>query len=228
MKRYIRATTYNEYPISIDTKYDIDEGSLESQIREVCQPAEQFIDHVDVHLGTLSTNDIRVFSNLGMRQLRVVNPSKDVEYSMSVLLRKLGAGLPDFIAANEAKQASNADGTQLLSAMAVVIRLIKQKFGYKPTFTFSDSGKIQYHLWSLPFATGWRTLDSDAIDEAVDQLDEYLEYIESTYAIDMHWNLPTGGSAVYAAWTIVVPPSNAHFFYNKMTKQYERADGVKS
>lgn len=223
MKRYIRAAENNAYPIDIDTKYDIDDASLEARIREVCQPAEQFIDHIDVHLGTLSTNDIRVFSNLGMRQLRVVNPSKDVEYSVSVLLRKLREALPDFTAANEAKQAAKADGTQLLSAMAVVIRLVKQKFGYKPTFTFNDSGKIQYHLWSLPFATGWYTLDGDAIDAAVDQLDEYLEYIKSKYAINMHWDLPTGGSAVYAAWTIVVPPSNAHFFYNKITKQYERA-----
>ena len=143
MKRYIRATEYNEYPISIDTKYDVDESSLESRIREVCQPAEQFIDHVDVHLGTLSINDIRVFSNLRVPQLRVANGAKNLERSISTMLRNLEYELPAFISANESKNAApkgkDAVGSQIAAsfkrshAFEILTNLVSSYYQQFPT-----------------------------------------------------------------------------------------------
>lgn len=223
MKRYIKSSIEYDYPIDVDSTYEIDEADLDAKIRDILKPAAEFVSHVDVHLGSLSINDIRVFSNLGVKQLRVTYPTKSVDVTISGLLKKLEGSLPLFISNNQTKQASNQRGAKTVSAMTMVANLIRGKFGYRPTWTYSNEGKLEYSLTDLPFVDpdNMFRLTND-IDRGADEMDEYLNEIKSEYDLDMHWSLPTGGSWIRASWKIYVPTSNGYFIFDKDTKEYRR------
>lgn len=226
MKKYIRCSNaeYLSYPIEIHAAVEFDQTSFETQLRQILIPAAEYISQVEVNIGILSTNDIRVKSNLGVAQLRVARPTKDIRLCIDGLLRQLKDALPKFIHANEQKAAARQSKKSLISAQALVIKLVRKEFDISPTFHYSDSGKIQYHLWMLPFTDNDTSrLDVQAAKEFYADLDSFLTGVKQKYDIHMEWFLPLGGSRIYAAMEILVWPdiNRQRYTYNKRTGDYD-------
>lgn len=207
MKRYIRSNHENsDYPIIINFDGSIDEASLESQIRDILEPASEYIAQVEVNLSGLASRDLRVKSKLRVAQLRVSTPIKNLEKSIAGLLRYTTGKLDDWIESNREAADAQSKGIKRISGLALVSRLVKEKFGYSPSFSYSDTGKLEYMLVDLPFTEGYPKFiiyESQA-EVCKDAMDSFLDEIKSKYDIQMWWSLPLGGLVRRACWEIRV------------------------
>ena len=207
MKRYIKCNYENSnYPIIINFDGSIDDASLESQVRDVLEPASAYIAQVEVNLSGLASRDLRVKSKLRVAQLRVSTPTKNLEKSIAGLLRYAQGKLDDWIDSNRKAADAQSKGITRISGLSLVSRLVKEKFGYSPSFSYSDTGKLQYMFVDLPFAEGYPKfiIYQSQAEACKDAMDSFLDEIKSKYDIRMWWNLPIGGFVRRACWEIRV------------------------
>lgn len=221
MKRYIKSNDFADYSIEIFPRagQDMPEG-VEASLREILAPASQYIDHVLLDLSY--TGNLRVFSNQRVPQIKLTSSAKNVDKCIAALFKRLQADLPGWIQQHEKTAQVKSMGLTKVSAMTLVSRLIKQEFGFNPTFRYSDSGTLLYMQYDLPFAEeGKFKLDRQAGEQLASEFDTFLTEVKNTYNLDMYWQLPIGGP-IRSAWEVVVSKRNGDFVYDTKTKTYSR------
>lgn len=191
MKRYIKCATTSDYEITINTVFDIDELDLKNQIMNICEPAEHYIERVEVNIGTLSVSDIRVYSNQRVAQLRVTAPGTKSVRCVATLLRKLEDKLPEFIQRNDDKSA----GVKKTHNYSKVRKLLKQELGIVPfeIYKQAHSYKIVYTPETIaglvdPTVTGLDDNAAETLSAGADLLVECLSASEYNSVTEVQIN----------------------------------------
>ena len=136
--------------------------------------------------------------------------------------------IDQYFEARQAKLDNKANlralGKQLYVPQGAVIKMIRDEFGISPSFSYRDTGKIEYMLYTLPFTdinTG--ELDRDAGEEFRAEFEAFLDEIESKYGLLIDARLPLSGSRIRAAFTLNVY-GGPDLIYDKATKQWSIAE----
>lgn len=99
-------------------------------------------------------------------------------------------------------QELKSKGLKKLSAQTFVNSQITKRYGMSPSYTFSDTHKSMYMLYSTPYGdvhTGM--LDVDGLEQFYSEIEELFEEISTRYGIEIYnVYMPTRGNKIRTAF----------------------------